>query len=56
MMLRHMGWNEAANLLVASLEKAIQSKHVTYDYARLMDGAVQVSCSRFGDIVISMMD
>jgi isocitrate dehydrogenase len=56
MMLRHMGWNEAANLLVASLEKAIQSKHVTYDFARLMDGAVQVSCSRFGDIVISMMD
>jgi isocitrate dehydrogenase len=39
-----------------SLEKAIQSKHVTYDFARLMDGATQVSCSGFGDVVISMMD
>ncbi|MEG0446484.1 MAG: NADP-dependent isocitrate dehydrogenase [Comamonas sp.] len=56
MMLRHMGWREAADLLVQSLEKAIQSKHVTYDFARLMDGATQVSCSRFGDVVISMMD
>lgn len=56
MMLRHMGWREAADLIVASLEKAIQSKHVTYDFARLMDGATQVSCSRFGDVVISMMD
>ena len=56
MMLRHMGWREAADLIVESLEKAIQSKHVTYDFARLMDGATQVSCSGFGDVVISMMD
>ena len=56
MMLRHMGWREAADLIVKSLEKAIQSKHVTYDFARLMDGATQVSCSKFGDVVISMMD
>jgi len=51
-----MGWREAADLIVESLEKAIQSKHVTYDFARLMDGATQVSCSGFGDVVISMMD
>jgi isocitrate dehydrogenase len=56
MMLRHMGWREAADLIVESLEKAIQSKHVTYDFARLMDGATQVSCSKFGDVVIGMMD
>ncbi|GGH54492.1 isocitrate dehydrogenase [NADP] [Comamonas phosphati] len=56
MMLRHMGWREAADLIVQSLEKAIQSKQVTYDFARLMDGAIQVSCSGFGDVVISMMD
>jgi isocitrate dehydrogenase len=56
MMLRHMGWREAADLIVQSLEKAIQSKQVTYDFARLMDGATQVSCSGFGDVVISMMD
>jgi isocitrate dehydrogenase len=56
MMLRHMGWREAADLIVQSLEKAIQSKQVTYDFARLMDGATQVSCSGFGEVVISMMD
>ena len=56
MMLRHMGWREAADLLVGSLEKAIQSKQVTYDFARLMDGATQVSTSRFGEVVIEMMD
>ncbi|MEQ6434046.1 NADP-dependent isocitrate dehydrogenase [Comamonas sp. w2-DMI] len=56
MMMRHMGWREAADLIVQSLEKAIQSKQVTYDFARLMEGATQVSCSGFGDVVISMMD
>ena len=56
MMLRHMGWREAADLIVQSLEKAIQSKQVTYDFARLMDGAIQVSCSGFGEVVIAMMD
>jgi isocitrate dehydrogenase len=56
MMLRHMGWKEAADLIVASMEKAIQSKKVTYDFARLMDGASQVSCSGFGQVMIEQMD
>ncbi|WP_280191626.1 NADP-dependent isocitrate dehydrogenase [Delftia sp. PS-11] len=56
MMLRHMGWREAADLLISALEKAIQSKQVTYDFARLMDGATQVSCSGFGEVMISKMD
>ncbi|WP_313295923.1 NADP-dependent isocitrate dehydrogenase [Diaphorobacter sp.] len=55
MMLRHMGWNEAADLIISSMEKSIQSKKVTYDFARLMDGATQVSCSGFGDVMISHM-
>jgi isocitrate dehydrogenase len=52
MMLRHMGWIEAADLIISSMEKAIQSKKVTYDFARLMDGATQVSCSGFGQVMI----
>jgi len=56
MMLRHMGWTEAADLVIRSLEKAILSKQVTYDFARLMEGATQVSCSGFGDVMISQMD
>lgn len=52
MMLRHMGWVEAADLIIAAMEKAIQSKKVTYDFARLMEGATQVSCSGFGQVVI----
>ncbi len=52
MMLRHMGWSEAADLLISGMEKAIQSKKVTYDFARLMEGATQVSCSGFGQVVI----
>lgn len=55
MMLRHMGWGEAADLIIASMEKAIQSKRVTYDFARLMEGATQVSCSGFGDVMIEQM-
>ncbi|HBF50088.1 MAG TPA: NADP-dependent isocitrate dehydrogenase, partial [Massilia sp.] len=55
MMLRHMGWIEAADLIIASMEKAIQSKRVTYDFARLMEGATQVSCSGFGDVMIEQM-
>ncbi|MDN4061430.1 NADP-dependent isocitrate dehydrogenase [Massilia sp. YIM B02769] len=55
MMLRHMGWVEAADLIIASMEKAIQSKRVTYDFARLMEGATQVSCSGFGDVMIEQM-
>ena len=55
MMLRHMGWTEAADLIISSMEKAILSKQVTYDFARLMDGATQVSCSGFGDVMIAQM-
>ena len=56
MMLRHMGWTEAADLVISSLEKAIASKKVTYDFARLMDGATQVSCSGFGQVMIDQME
>jgi len=55
MMLRHMGWVEAADLIILSMEKSITTKKVTYDFARLMDGASQVSCSGFGDVMISQM-
>ncbi|WP_294948866.1 NADP-dependent isocitrate dehydrogenase [Sulfurivirga sp.] len=56
MMLRHMGWNEAADLIIKGMEGAIQAKTVTYDLARLMDGATEVSCSGFGEEVIRHMD
>src|SRR5215467_4954639 len=55
MMLVHMGWKEAAALVVKSLEKAIADKVVTYDFARLMQGAKQVSCSGFGQAMIERM-
>ncbi len=55
MMLRHMGWGEAADLIISSMEKAILSKKVTYDFARQMPGATQVSCSGFGDVMIANM-
>ena len=55
MMLRHMGWKEAADLIISSMEKSIASKKVTYDFARLMDGATQVSCSGFGQVMIDNM-
>jgi isocitrate dehydrogenase len=55
MMLRHMGWTEAADLIIASMERAILSKKVTYDFARQMDGATQVSCSGFGQVMIANM-
>jgi len=55
MMLRHMGWTQAADLIISSMEKAILSKKVTYDFARLMDGATQVSCSGFGQVMIDHM-
>jgi isocitrate dehydrogenase len=56
MMLRHMGWTEAADLIIASMERAILSKKVTYDFARLMEGATQVSCSGFGQVMIDAMN
>ncbi len=55
MMLRHLGWTEAADLVIASMEKAISDKQVTYDFARLMDGANEVSCSAFGKAMIERM-
>lgn len=55
MMLRHMGWVEAADLILKSMEKSIESKQVTYDFARLMEGATQVSCSGFGAVMIKHM-
>ncbi len=55
MMLRHMGWTEAADLIIAAMERAIASKKVTYDFARLMEGATQVSCSGFGQVMIDQM-
>jgi len=55
MMLRHMGWVEAADMIIASMEKSILSKKVTYDFARLLEGATQVSCSGFGQVMIDNM-
>ncbi|PVZ71496.1 NADP-dependent isocitrate dehydrogenase [Pelagibaculum spongiae] len=55
MMLRHMGWKEAADLIIKGTNGAIQAKTVTYDFERLMDDAQLVSCSQFGDEIISQM-
>jgi isocitrate dehydrogenase len=55
MMLRHMGWGEAADLVITSMEKAVGQKIVTYDFARLMDGATEVKCSEFGQALIANM-
>ncbi|RDK04489.1 NADP-dependent isocitrate dehydrogenase [Paraburkholderia lacunae] len=55
MMLRHLGWIEAADLIIKSMEKSILQKRVTYDFARLMEGATQVSCSGFGQVMIENM-
>ena len=56
MMLRHMGWNEAADLIVKGMEGAISAKTVTYDFERLMDDAKLLSCSEFGEAIIKHMD
>ncbi|MDB5814403.1 MAG: NADP-dependent isocitrate dehydrogenase [Rhodocyclales bacterium] len=55
MMLRHLGWMEAADLVIKGMEGAINAKTVTYDFARLMEGATEVKCSAFGDAMISHM-
>ncbi|MFL6592783.1 MAG: isocitrate dehydrogenase (NADP(+)) [Luteimonas sp.] len=55
MMLRYMGWTEAADAIIAAMDKAIASKHVTYDFARLMEGATEVKCSQFADKLIEVM-
>jgi isocitrate dehydrogenase len=55
LMLDYMGWGEAAELIDKGVTGALQAKEVTYDFARLMDGAAEVSCSKFGDAIISHM-
>lgn len=55
MMLRHLGWKEAANLVLKGMEATIADKQVTYDFARMMDGATEISCSEFGDAMIERM-
>lgn len=55
MMLRHLNWHEAADLIISSMEKTIASKVVTYDFARLMEGATEVKCSQFADALIANM-
>ena len=55
MMLRHLGWNDAADLVVKGIEGAIAEKKVTYDFDRLMDNATLMSCSQFGDVIIENM-
>jgi len=55
MMLRYMGWTEAADLILKGLNGAIASRKVTYDFARLMEGATEVKCSQFGDGIIAAM-
>lgn len=56
MMLRYMGWGEAADLIMKGIEGTINAKTVTYDFARSMDGATEVKCSEFGDAIIEWMD
>ncbi len=56
MMLRYLGWTDAADLIVAGLEKTIQQKVVTYDFARLMEGAKEVKCSEFGTAIVQNME
>ena len=55
MLLRHIGWNEAADLVIRGIEKAISAKQVTYDFARLMEGATELSCSGFAEAVVNNM-
>lgn len=55
MMLRHIGWKEAADMIIKGMEHAIAARTVTYDFARLMEDATQVSCSAFGDAIVARM-
>jgi isocitrate dehydrogenase len=56
MMLRYMGWAEAADLIVKGMEGAVAAKTVTYDFERLMENATLLKCSEFGDAIIQHMD
>jgi isocitrate dehydrogenase len=55
MMLRHLGWTEAADLVIRGVEGAIAAKTVTYDLERLMEGATKLSCSAFGEAIVAHM-
>jgi isocitrate dehydrogenase len=55
MMFRHLGWNEAADLIIKGMDGAIGAKTVTYDFARMMDGAKKVKCSEFAGAIIEHM-
>jgi isocitrate dehydrogenase len=55
MMLRYLGWSEAADAIISAMDKTIGQKVVTYDFARLMEGATKVKCSEFGDALIRNM-
>ena len=54
-MFRYMGWNEAADLIIKGIERAITAKTVTYDFERQMEGATLLKCSAFGDAIIKHM-
>ncbi len=54
-MLRYMGWTEAADLIIKGMTGAIASKRVTYDFARLMEGATEIKCSEFGKNIVEHM-
>jgi isocitrate dehydrogenase len=56
MMLRYLGWTEAADAVIRAMDAAIASKQVTYDFARLMEGATEVKCSEFADVMIARLD
>ncbi len=56
MMFRHLGWDEAADLIIKGMDGAIGAKTVTYDFHRLMEGATLVKCSEFGDAIVRHMD
>ena len=56
LILEHLGWTEAAKMIIKSVEKTIASKVVTYDFARLMDGATEVKCSEFADELIKNLE
>ncbi|MEO1929939.1 MAG: isocitrate/isopropylmalate family dehydrogenase, partial [Gammaproteobacteria bacterium] len=56
MMLRYLGWNEAADLIIKAMEKTIRNQTVTYDFARLMDDVDPIKCSEFGDQLIKNMN
>ena len=55
MMFRYLGWTEAADIILRALEKTIATKVVTYDFARLMEGAKEVRCSEFGKAIVANM-